>query len=162
MVHTVKGFSVVNEADIFLEFPSFLYDATNAGNLISGSSAFFKFSLYIWKFSVYILLKPSLKDCEHYLASMWNEMLCSYSTWNNWKWNLFHFHPLATICLLTTPKYLLYVSFKQICLSIKKGIYWDFPGSSVVKTLPSTLGGASSIPACRMWPKIWKEKERCI
>ena len=96
------------------------------------------------------------------IVSMWNEMLCSYSTWNNWKWNLFHFHPLATICLLTTPKYLLYVSFKQICLSIKKGIYWDFPGSSVVKTLPSTLGGASSIPACRMWPKIWKEKERCI
>ena len=66
------------------------------------------------------------------IVSMWNEMLCSYSTWNNWKWNLFHFHPLATICLLTTPKYLLYVSFKQICLSIKKGIYWDFPGSSVV------------------------------
>ena len=63
----VKGFSVVNEAvvDVFLEFPCFFYDPTNDGNLISGSSAFSKSSLYIWKFSVHVLLKPSLKDFEH-------------------------------------------------------------------------------------------------
>ena len=72
VIHTVKGFSIVNEAevDIFLEFPCFLHDPINVGNLISGSSAFSKPSLCIWKFSVHILLKPSLKDFEHYLASM--------------------------------------------------------------------------------------------
>ena len=70
VIHTVKGFSVVNEADVFLEFSCFLYDPAKAGNLISGSSAFSKSSLYIWKFSVYILLKTSLKDFENYLASM--------------------------------------------------------------------------------------------
>ena len=72
MIYTVKGFSIVNEVevDVFLEFLCFLYDPTDVGNLISRSSAFSKSSLYIWKFSVHILLKPSLKDFEHYLASM--------------------------------------------------------------------------------------------
>ena len=72
VIHTVKDFSVVNEAevDVFLEFSCFLYDPTNVGNLISGSSAFSKSSLYIWKFLVHIVLKPSLKDFEHYFASM--------------------------------------------------------------------------------------------
>ena len=75
MIHTVKGFCVVNdtEVDVFLEFPCFLYDPVNVGNLIYGSSSFPKSSLYIWKFSVHVLLKSSLKDFEHYLASMWNE-----------------------------------------------------------------------------------------
>ena len=78
VTHTVKGFGIVNktEVNIFLEFPSFLYDSVNVGNLISGSSVFFKSSLYIWKFSVHILLRPSLKDIEHYLAIMWNEQNC--------------------------------------------------------------------------------------
>ena len=70
VICTVKGFSVVNEIDVFLEFPCFFYNPTKVGNLISGSSAFSKSSLYIWKFLVYVLLKPSLKDFEHYLASM--------------------------------------------------------------------------------------------
>ena len=72
VIHTVKGFSVVNEAEVsvFLEFPCFLCDPTNAGNLISGSSAFSKPSLYIWKFSVHILLTPSLKNSEPNFASM--------------------------------------------------------------------------------------------
>ena len=71
MIHTVKGFSVVNEAevDISLEFSSFFYDSTDVRNLISGSSAFSKPSFKIWKFSVHILLKPSLKDFEHYLIA---------------------------------------------------------------------------------------------
>ena len=75
VIHTVKGFSIVNKAeiDVLLEFCSFFYDPTDAGNLIFGSSAFPKSSLYIWKFLVHILLKPSLKDFKHYLASMWNE-----------------------------------------------------------------------------------------
>ena len=72
MIHTVKGFSIVNELEVhgFLEFPCFYYDPADVGNLISGSFVFSKSSLYIWKFSVHILLKPSLKDFEHYLASM--------------------------------------------------------------------------------------------
>ena len=72
VIHTVKGFSIVNgaEVDVFMEFPSFLYDPTYITNLISGFSAFSKPSLYIWKFSVHVLLKPSLKDFEHDLTSM--------------------------------------------------------------------------------------------
>ena len=76
MIHTVKGFSIVNEADIFLEFPCFFYDPVDVGNLISGSSAFSKSSLNIWKFLVHVLLKPSMEDFEHDLASMWNEYNC--------------------------------------------------------------------------------------
>ena len=72
VVFIVKGFRVVNEAevDVFMEFSSFFYDLMDIGNLVSGSSAFCKSSLYIWKFSVHILLKPSLKDFEHYFASI--------------------------------------------------------------------------------------------
>ena len=72
VIHTVKGFSVVNEAevDIFLKFPCFFYDPTNVGNSIPGSTAFSKSILYIWKCSVHILLKPSLEDFEHDFASM--------------------------------------------------------------------------------------------
>ena len=75
MIHTVKGFHIVNEAevDIFLKLPCFLHGPMKGGNLISGSSAFPKSSLYIWTFSVHTLLMPSLKDFEHNLASMWNE-----------------------------------------------------------------------------------------
>jgi len=70
VIHTVKGFSTVNEADVSLEIFSFLYEPMNVGNLNSGSSAFSKPSLYIWKLSVTVLLKPSLKEFEHTLASM--------------------------------------------------------------------------------------------
>ena len=72
MIHTVRGFSVVNEAevDVFLEFSCFFYDPADVGNLISVSSAFSKSSLDIWKFSVHVLLKPGLENFEHYFASM--------------------------------------------------------------------------------------------
>ena len=72
LIHRVKGFSVVNEAevDVFLEFPCSLYDSVNVGNLISGSSAFSNLHLYIWKFSVPLLLKPHLESFQHYLASV--------------------------------------------------------------------------------------------
>ena len=62
--HTVKGFSTVNktEVDVFLEFPCFLYDPTNVSNFTSGSSAFSKPNLNIWKFWVQVMLKPSLED----------------------------------------------------------------------------------------------------
>ena len=69
VIHTVKGFSEVSEAkvDVFVEFPGSSYDPANIGNLISGFSAFSKSILYVWKLLVHILLKPSLKDFEHYL-----------------------------------------------------------------------------------------------
>ena len=67
-MHTVKGFSVVNKAevDILLEFSRFFYDPVNVDNLIFGSSAFSKSSLNIWKLSIHLLLKPSLENFEHY------------------------------------------------------------------------------------------------
>ena len=70
--HTVKGFSIVDEAevDVFLEFSCFSYDPIDVGNLISGSSVFSKSSSNIWKFTVYILLKPGLENFEHYFTSM--------------------------------------------------------------------------------------------
>ena len=78
MIHTVKGFSVLNKAEVdaFLQFFCFLCDPADVRDLFSGSSAFSKIKLYIWKFLIHVLLKPSLKDFEHYLASMWNECSC--------------------------------------------------------------------------------------
>ena len=72
MIHTVKGFWVVNEAevDIFQKFSCFFFNLLDVGFLISGFSVFSKSSLYTWKFSVHVLLKPNLKDFEHCLASM--------------------------------------------------------------------------------------------
>ena len=79
VIQTVKGFSVINEAevDIFLEFSCFFYDSTDAGNLICGSSAFSISSLNIWKFTVHILLEPGLENFEHYFASTWDECNCA-------------------------------------------------------------------------------------
>ena len=72
VIYTAKGFGLMNkeEIDVFLEFSCFFNDPVDVGNLISGSSAFSKFSLNIWKFSVHILLKPLVEDFEHYFASM--------------------------------------------------------------------------------------------
>ena len=68
VIHTVKGFGIVNKAeiDVFLELSSFFDDPTDVGNLMSGSSAFSKTSLNIWKFTVHVLLKPGLETFEHY------------------------------------------------------------------------------------------------
>ena len=72
VIHTLKGFSIVNEAEVnvFLELSCFLDEPTDVGNLISGSSAFSKSSLNIWKFTVHVLLKRGLENFEHYFASM--------------------------------------------------------------------------------------------
>ena len=78
MIHIVKGFSIVNKAevDVSLELSCFFDATTDAGNLISGSSAFSKSSLNIWKFTVHVLLNPGLENFEHYFASMCDE--CSF------------------------------------------------------------------------------------
>ena len=72
MIHTVKGFSIVNKAelDVCLELLCFFDDPVDVGNLVSGSSAFSKSSLNIWKFTVHVLLKAGLENFEHYFTSM--------------------------------------------------------------------------------------------
>ena len=78
MIHTVKSFSTVNETevDVFLAFACCLYDSPDVGNLISGSSAFSKPSLDVWKFLVHVMLKPSVQDFKHDLTSMGDECNC--------------------------------------------------------------------------------------
>ena len=80
VIHTVKGFGIVNKAEVnvFLEFSCFFCDPTDVGNLISGSSAFSKSSLNIWKFMVHVLLKPGLENFKHYFASGWDECNCDF------------------------------------------------------------------------------------
>ena len=94
VIHTVKDFSIVSEAevDVFLEFSCFFYDPRDVGNLISNSSIFSKSSLNIWNFSVHVLLKLSLKNFGHYFASMWDECNCAivwtfFGTAFLWDWN---------------------------------------------------------------------------
>ena len=94
MIHTVKGFGIVNktEVDFFLELFGFFDDPTDVGNLISGFSAFSKSSLNIWKFMVHVLLKPGLENFEHYFASMWDKCNCAvvwafFGIAFLWDWN---------------------------------------------------------------------------
>ena len=94
VIHTVKGFGIVNKAeiDVFLELSCFLDDLADVGNLISGSSAFSKSSLNIWEFTVHVLLKPGLKNFDHYFASVWDECNCAivWAFSGNaflWNWN---------------------------------------------------------------------------
>ena len=78
MIHTVKGFGVAKaEVDVFLELSCFFNDPMDVGSLISGSLAFSKSSLNIWKFLVHVLLKPDLENFELYFASVWDECNCA-------------------------------------------------------------------------------------
>ena len=94
VIHTVKGFGIVNKAeiDVFLELSCFFHDPPECGNLFSGSADFSKTSLGIWKFTVQVLLKPGLENFEHYFISMWDE--CNWAAvWAFfaiaflWNWN---------------------------------------------------------------------------
>ena len=112
VTHTVKGFGIVNkpEIDVFLKLSCFFDDPADVGNLISGSSAFSKTRLYIWRFSVHILLKPHLENFEHYFASMWHECNCVV-VWTFfgiaflWDWN--ENWPFPVLCPLLSFPYLL-------------------------------------------------------
>ena len=101
--HIVKDFVKINkvEVDIFLELYCFFDDPTDVGNLISGSSAFSKSSLNIWKFSVHVVLKPGLENFEHYRASMWMQLCGSLNILWPWlslgsEWKLTFSSPVAT------------------------------------------------------------------
>ena len=115
VIHTVKGFGIVNKAEIgvFLELPCFLDDPMDIGNLISGFSAFSKTSLNIWKFMLHVLLKPGLENFEHYFTSVWDECNCAVVwaffgivflwDWNeNWPfralWPLLSFFLMQQLC----------------------------------------------------------------
>ena len=94
VIHTVKGFCIVNKAeiDVFLELSCFFDDPADVDNLISGSSAFSKTSLNFWKFTVHILLKPGLENFEHYFSSVWDECNCAvvwafFGIAFLWDWN---------------------------------------------------------------------------
>ena len=78
VIHTVKGFGIINKAeiDVFLELSCFFHDPSDVGNLISGCSAFSKTSLNIWRFTVHKLLKPGMENFEHYFTSVWDECNC--------------------------------------------------------------------------------------
>ena len=94
VIHTVKGFGVVNKAevDVFLELTCFFGNLADIGNLISGYSAYSESSLKIWKFMVHVLLKPDLENFEHYFTSVWDECNCAV-VWTFfgitflWDWN---------------------------------------------------------------------------
>ena len=94
VIHTVKGFGIVNKAeiDVFLELSCFFDDPVDVGNLISGSSDFSKTSLNIWKFMVHVPLKPDLENFEHYFTSVWDECNCAvvwafFGIAFLWDWN---------------------------------------------------------------------------
>ena len=105
VIHTVKGFGIVNKAevDVFLKLSCFFYHPADVGNLISGSSAFSKTSLNIWKSMVHVLLKPGLENFEHYFTSIWDECSCSV-VWKlfgiaflwDWNWKLTFSNPVTT------------------------------------------------------------------
>ena len=114
VIHTVKGFDIVNKAevDVFLELSCFFNDAVDIGNLISGSSTFPKSSLNIWKFMVHLLWKLGLENFEHYFADVWDECTCAvvwafFGIALLWDWNENWPFPVLWL-LLSFPNLLAY------------------------------------------------------
>ena len=109
VIHTVKGFGIVSKAevDVFLELSCFFNDPMDVGNLISGSPAFSKSSLNIWKFMVHILLKPGLENFEHYFTRLKVSVKCLWQTWcfmrselhSLWRWDVLYYLFLLHIAL---------------------------------------------------------------
>ena len=131
VTYTVKSFSIVKEAEIdFLKllFTCFSYDPVDVGNLTSGSTAFSTSSLCIWKFLVHVLLKPTLKDFEDYLASMWNERNCMV-VWTFfgiaflWDWN--ENWPFPVLWLLLNFLLSLFIT-EYLISAILTHKYWEW------------------------------------
>ena len=124
VIHTVKGFGLVNKAeiDVFLELSCFFHDPADVGNLISGFSAFSKTSLNIWNFTVHVLLKPGLENFEHYFTSMWDECNCPVV------WAFFAVWPFAVLWPLLSFPYLLAYwvqHFHSIIFQDLKQLNWN-------------------------------------
>ena len=142
VIHTVKGFGIVNKAEIdaFLELSCFIHDPADVGNLISGSSAFSKTSLNIRKFMVHILLKPGLENFEHYLTSMWDEYNCAlvwafFGIALLWDWNenwpfpvLWPLLSLYEISINWFTELCLYIHIYDICHLITSRVIIKSPG----------------------------------
>ena len=133
VIHTVKSFGMVNKAeiDVFLELSCLFHDPADVGNLISGSSAFSKASLNIWKFTVHVLLKPGLENFEHYFTSVWDECNCA-GVWAFfgiaflWDWN--ENWPFPVLLLLPSfPNLLAYwvQHFHSIIFQDLKELNWN-------------------------------------
>ena len=105
VIHTVTGFGIVNKAevDVFLELSCYFDDPTDVDNLISGSSAFSKTSLNIWKFTAHILLKPGLENFEHYFTSMWYECNCAvvWAFFGICVYTYVYLHTYIYVCIYT-------------------------------------------------------------
>ena len=137
VIHTVEGFGIVNKAeiDVFLELSCFFDHPADVGNLISGSSAFSKTSLTIWKFMVYVLLKHGLENFEHYFTSVWDECNCAVvwaffgiaflRDWNeNWPFPvLWHCHVTEENTFLNRRGFNHYDSFPQLSSSFHVSSY---------------------------------------
>ena len=128
MIHTVKGFGLISKAkvDVFLEHSCFFYNPTDVGNLISGSSAFSKSILNIWKFMVHVLLKPGLESFEHYFTGMWDECSCAlawafFGTAFLWELCYHHKHcpvPFFWSLLIPHSTFLLIVLYFSVLLTL--------------------------------------------
>ena len=154
VIHTVKGFGIVNKAEIyvFLELSCFSDDPVYVGNLISGSSAFSKSNLNIWKFTVHILLKPGLENFKHYFISVWDEHNCAvvwafFSIAFLWDWNE-NWPSLVLWPLLSFPYLLAYWMQHFQSLPLLLGIYL---GKTMQKDTCTTMFIAALLIA---WP--WK------
>ena len=133
VIHTVKGFGRVNKAelDVFLELSCFFNDPLDVGNLISGSSAFSKSSLNIWKFMDHVLLRPHLENFEHYFAGVWDECNCTV-VWAffgiAFLWDCNENWPLPVLWpLLSFPNLLVYwvQHFQSIIFQDLKQLNWN-------------------------------------
>ena len=129
VIYTVKGFGIVNRAeiDVFLELSCFFDDPADVGNLISGCSTFSKMSLNIWKFTVHVLLKPGLENFEHYFTSVWDECNCAvvwafFGIAFLWDWNENWCFPVLWP-LLSFP-YLLAYWMQHIHFVILQALEW--------------------------------------
>ena len=144
VIHTVKGFGIVNKAkvDVFLELCRFFDDPEDGGNLISGFSAFSKSSLNIWKFTVHILLKTDLENLEHYFSSVWEECNCAvvwafFGIVFLWDWNENGPFPVLWP-LLSFPNFLAYwvQHFHSIIFQDLKSLNWNSIPSTIVRFSP--------------------------
>ena len=173
VVHIVKGFVTVNKAevDVFLKLSCFFDYPMDVPNLISGSSAFSKSSLNIWKFMVHVLLKPSLEDFEHYFATMWDECNCVVvwaffgiaflRDWNE-NWHSFS-SPVATVEFSKFAGVLSTASSLRIYSEIRQTGYLFF--SSCIMGFPGGTSGKESACQCRRCQRCrfdpWVGKIHC-